>query len=152
LITAVAAGIALIVLGSASAKALSKKRALYGVERAVIPDAKITLPGFFDFFVETFVSFQDSILGKEKRKYLPLTATVFLYVFTINIIGLIPGIPAATTTTLSSSSRIIGRLAAAFLKRYSSTCTIVSLHSTMGMGALALRVVCCHFNSNTLEV
>jgi F-type H+-transporting ATPase subunit a len=98
LITAVAAGIALLYIGAKSARALSRKRNLHGVERGVIPDEKITAPAFFDFFVETFVSFQDSILGKDKRKYLPLTATVFLYVFTINIIGLIPGVPAATTT------------------------------------------------------
>ncbi len=64
----------------------------------VVPDEKFSLFGLFDVFVEGFVKFQDSILGKENRKYLPLTGSAFLFIFTLNLIGLIPGMPAATTT------------------------------------------------------
>ena len=67
-------------------------------ENKVVPDEKFSLFGFFDVFVEGFVKFQDSILGKENRKYLPLTASAYLFIFTLNLIGLIPGMPAATTT------------------------------------------------------
>jgi F-type H+-transporting ATPase subunit a len=97
-VTAVMMGLALVFIGAGCAKALTRKRNRLGAQSGVVPDAKISTAGILDLFVENFVSFQDSILGKENRKYLPLTATVFLYVFVLNIIGLIPGIPAATTT------------------------------------------------------
>ena len=98
LITSVVFGSALLLIGSRSAKILAKRRALHGEHEGAIPEEKITTSGIFDFFIETFVAFQDSILGRDNRKYLPITGTVFLYVFVLNILGLIPGIPAATTT------------------------------------------------------
>ena len=98
LATAVALGCVLLYVGAQSANRLTRRRRVRGVEDGVIPEEKITTAGIFDFFIETFVAFQDSVLGKENRKYLPLTATVFLYLFTLNIIGLVPGFPAPTTT------------------------------------------------------
>ena len=98
LVTSVVLGLVLLLIGSKSAKVLSKRRALHGAHEGVIPEEKITISGIFDFFIETFIAFQDSILGKENRRFLPITGTVFLYVFVLNILGLIPGIPAATTT------------------------------------------------------
>jgi F-type H+-transporting ATPase subunit a len=97
-VTALAVGSLLLFAGAQSANVLSRRRKVRGVEEGVIPEEKITTSGIFDFFIEAFVGFQDSVLGKENRKYLPLTATVFLYVFTLNLLGLIPGMPAATTT------------------------------------------------------
>jgi F-type H+-transporting ATPase subunit a len=98
LVTAVLMGASLILIGSQSAKVLARRRNRLGVEEGVIPEKRITTPGILDFFTETFVAFQDSILGKENRKFLPLTATIFLYLFILNLIGLIPGAPAATST------------------------------------------------------
>lgn len=98
MITAVAVGGVLALAGTVAAKSLTARRARLGVEHGVIPDASIDLPGIFDVFVEGFVSFQDSILGKENRRYLPLTATIFLFAFVCNMLGLVPGMPAATTT------------------------------------------------------
>lgn len=98
LATAIIMGAVLVFLGAGSAKKLRRKRNRLGSQDAVVPDEKLTTTGFFDFFIENFVAFQDSILGKENRKYLPLTATVFLYLFCLNLIGLIPGVPAATTS------------------------------------------------------
>jgi len=98
LLTAVLMGVSLVVIGSQSAKILRRRRATLGTEVGVIPEARINSSGILDIFTETFVAFQDSLLGRENRKYLPLTATVFLYIFTLNIIGLVPGVPAATTT------------------------------------------------------
>lgn len=97
-VTALAVGSLLLFVGAQSANALARRRRVRGVEEGVIPEEKITTSGIFDFFIEAFVGFQDSVLGKENRKYLPLTATVFLYVFVLNLLGLIPGMPAATTT------------------------------------------------------
>lgn len=97
-VTALALGSVLLFVGAQSANVLARRRKVLGVEQGVIPEKNITTSGVFDFFIETFIAFQDSILGKENRKFLPLTATVFLYVFVLNIIGLVPGMPAPTTT------------------------------------------------------
>lgn len=97
-VTALAFGAGLLLVGTQCAKILGRRRRSMGTEHGVVPDKNITISGIFDFFGETFVAFQDSVLGKENRKFLPLTATVFLYVFVLNIIGLVPGVPAATTS------------------------------------------------------
>ncbi|MGI6524583.1 MAG: F0F1 ATP synthase subunit A [Bdellovibrionota bacterium] len=66
-------------------------------ERYIVPK-KFSLVGFFDFFVETFVHYQDTILGVENRKYAPFCGSVFLFLLSANLLGLIPGMAAITTT------------------------------------------------------
>ena len=64
----------------------------------VVPEEKVTLLGFFDFFVEAFLNFHDSVVGKENRKYASFSGSVFLFLLFANLVGLIPGMAAATTT------------------------------------------------------
>lgn len=92
---AVVLGCVLILLGR---KATARLSSPASVDAAVIPSERMGLFGFFDFFVEAFVKFHDSVLGHHGRKYLPFTGTLFLFVLTSNLIGLIPGVPALTTT------------------------------------------------------
>jgi len=65
-------------------------------ERLIIPDRKLGLTTFFDFFVELFVKFHDGVLGKDNRKYLPLAGSIFIFIFSANILSLIPGMPVVT--------------------------------------------------------
>lgn len=99
---AVVVGAGLILLGrrvSAAARNLSPARAGQTVDTStLIPDRKLSLAGFFDFFVEAFVSYHDSVLGRENRRYVPFNGSIFLFILIINLLGLIPGMPAATTT------------------------------------------------------
>ena len=85
----------LVVLGKALAGRLSTP---HGVEAAVVPDKKITVFGAADFLIEAFVKYQDSVLGKENRQHLPFTASVFFFLLLSNFLGLVPGMPAITTT------------------------------------------------------
>jgi F-type H+-transporting ATPase subunit a len=64
----------------------------------LIPDQKLTLPGVFEVFMEQFVAFHDSVVGKEGRKYVPLSMSIFLFIFIANMLALVPGMPAITTT------------------------------------------------------
>lgn len=64
----------------------------------LIPTRKPSLFGIVDFLMESFVSYHDSVAGKHNRKYVPFTASIFFFILLLNIIGLIPGMPAATTT------------------------------------------------------
>jgi F-type H+-transporting ATPase subunit a len=65
---------------------------------AVIPTAKPTLFGVVDLFLEGFINFHDSVLGKENRKHVPFVASVFIFLLLSNLVGLIPGVPAIATT------------------------------------------------------
>ena len=85
----------LLLLSKKLAARLSDSRS---IEQAVVPDSKITLFGIFDVITEAFVNFHDSILGKENRKYVPFCISIFLFIFLSNLFGLIPGMPAITTT------------------------------------------------------
>ena len=66
-------------------------------QKYIIPK-RFSLVGLFDFFVEAFVNYQDGILGVENRKYAPFTGSVFLFLLLANLLGLIPGMAAITTT------------------------------------------------------
>ncbi|NBW41397.1 ATP synthase F0 subunit A [bacterium] len=69
-----------------------------GVSPYVIPSRRPSFFGILDFFMETFVSYHDSVAGKQNRKYVPFTASIFFFILALNVLGLIPGMPAATTT------------------------------------------------------
>jgi len=67
-------------------------------KKHVIPSKRPTLLGVTDFFVEAFVGYHDSIMGKENRKYVSFSGSVFIFLLLCNLVGLIPGMAAATTT------------------------------------------------------
>ena len=95
LLCAVLVALILVYVGSRLAAKIKNPQQL---ELSVIPSEKPNFFGWFDFIVEIFIRFQDSILGKENRKYFSFTFTIFLFIFTVNLIGLIPGMPAVATT------------------------------------------------------
>lgn len=45
---------------------------------------------FLEWIVDTFRSFIVSVLGKEGEKYVPFLGTLFIYILSMNLIGLIP--------------------------------------------------------------
>ncbi len=90
---AVAAG--MVGIGSVVSKRL---RTAEGIEKAIVPEKKPGLFSMVDALCELFYSYHDSFLGKENRKHAPFVATIFFFILLLNLIGLIPGMPAATTT------------------------------------------------------
>lgn len=76
----------------------SRLSARGGIERNIVPSSSLTLFGLVDVFFESWVKFQDGIIGKEGRKHAPFTATLFLFILLSNLLGLIPGVGAITTT------------------------------------------------------
>ena len=85
---------AILFLGRKAASSLTTKE---GLERNIVPQ-EVSLTSIFDFFFSAFLSFHDSLLGKSNRKYAGITSCTFLFIFLCNILGLIPGVAAATTT------------------------------------------------------
>jgi F-type H+-transporting ATPase subunit a len=93
-ITALVMAVVFFLLG----KLLVQQRVEGGMQDEVIPQKRTSFFGVLDFFMESFVSYHDSVAGKENRKYVPFTASIFFFIFFLNILGLVPGMPAATTT------------------------------------------------------
>lgn len=85
----------IILLGMLSARKISSPEARAG---KLVPDTRFRVFDFFDIFFEAFIKFHDSILGKENRKYISLTSCIFLFLFLANLLALVPGMPAITTT------------------------------------------------------
>lgn len=95
LVTALGLGACLVLIGR---QLTSRLRTAEGVEAALIPNSRLSLFGFFDLLISGFVNLHDSILGKENRRHLAFTGSVFIFILFSNLLGLIPGVPAITTT------------------------------------------------------
>lgn len=94
-------GIALI--GTITAGNISTKEK----QEALIVPTKFSLISFFDTFFEFFLNFHDSVAGKHNRKFASLSATVFIIILTLNLLGLIPGLITGTTSVVTTLSLAI---------------------------------------------
>ncbi len=65
-------------------------------ESALKPASKLSVRGFFEVITEAIVSISDMVIGERGRVYVPMYAAIFLYVWFNNLIGLLPGMSAAT--------------------------------------------------------
>ena len=64
----------------------------------------------FEIIISGIEEFMVDITGEEGRKFFPLIATVFLYIATCNLLGLIPGFyppTASINTTLSCALTVV---------------------------------------------
>jgi F-type H+-transporting ATPase subunit a len=64
----------------------------------------------FEIIISGMEEFMVDITGEEGRKFFPLIATVFLYVATCNLLGLVPGFfppTASINTTLSCALTVV---------------------------------------------
>lgn len=95
LLTAVAVGGAMIAGGYKAAKAIETPE---GRKEHIIPSKKISFFGVVDFAAERFIQFQDQVMGKEHRSHAPFIVSLFFFIFFMNLLGVFPGMPAATTS------------------------------------------------------
>lgn len=61
------------------------------------------LQNFLEVVLEQFQQIIDDVIGHEGRRYLPLIATLGLFIVTGNLIGLVPGV-AGPTTNLNTTA------------------------------------------------
>lgn len=85
------------VLLGAAAYVRSRLRTKEDREAQLVP-RRFSLLSFFDFFVEAFINFHDSVVGPEYRRYASFSGSIFLFLLAANFLGLVPGMVAATTT------------------------------------------------------
>lgn len=88
--TSILVGILLIILGLFARFSLNAQKGSFE------PASHFSVRGIFEVFTEFIANQTDMIIGDGGRKYVPLFATVFIYIFVNNIFGLIPGMTSAT--------------------------------------------------------
>jgi F-type H+-transporting ATPase subunit a len=66
-------------------------------EAAIQPAGHLSIKGFFEAFLEFIDGMNTMVLGPHSRHYLPLFGAVFFYIMINNLIGLFPGMAAATS-------------------------------------------------------
>lgn len=75
------------------------------LKAALVPDGTLTPRNFVELFVGMFYDLMKDIMGaREARFFLPLIGTCAFIIFFSNAMGLVPGLPSATTnlnTTLA---------------------------------------------------
>ncbi len=71
----------------------------------IIPDRKLTYRNFFEIIAEKLYGLTESVIGHhDAPTYFPIIGTLFVFIFTSNILGLVPGLGATTdniNTTLA---------------------------------------------------
>ena len=67
------------------------------------------LQNFFEVVLEQFVTLVDDLIGHEGRPYLPLVATLGIYILLANLLGLVPGLmsPTASLNTTAACATIV---------------------------------------------
>ena len=69
------------------------------LDEAVVPDDKLTLPGFFEMFLGYFYDLAKDVMGASNaRRYFPIIGGSALFIFFSNIVGLIPGVGSPTSS------------------------------------------------------
>ena len=58
------------------------------VKREVAPAAKFSLKGVIELILEFIVGLADMVIGEEGRKFVPMFAAIFLFVWVNNLVGL----------------------------------------------------------------
>jgi len=63
----------------------------------IVPSSKFNLHNIMEIVVEWFLNLVRGIIGDKAEKFVPLIATLFIYIFCCNLLGFIPGFTAPTT-------------------------------------------------------
>jgi F-type H+-transporting ATPase subunit a len=105
-VTSVGVLLALTTVTAIASIQLNKR--MKNMDVALVPEPKINFRNFFEIIAEKLFGLTEQVLGKHDAPiYFPLIGTLFLFVFTSNILGLIPGFLPPTdnlNTTLAISS------------------------------------------------
>lgn len=72
------------------------RAALGNGDHAVMPVGRFSIRGIFEVLMEAVIGLVDMVIGEHGRKYAPMFITVFFYIWINNLVGLLPGMTAAT--------------------------------------------------------
>lgn len=72
------------------------KAKIQSAENPLIPDEGLSNRNLFELIAEFVLRLGDMMMGAHNRKYLPFVATIFCYIFFMNLLGLVPGFSGST--------------------------------------------------------
>jgi F-type H+-transporting ATPase subunit a len=87
---------ALLVMVALVLFALRARRQIAAAEDAAIPDAGPSARNLAELVTEMISSLAESIIGHEAHRYVPLFASLFLFILAANLVGLLPGFTPPT--------------------------------------------------------
>ena len=93
---------ALVVVLIVLALAFGFRRAVLNAVDPAVPDDRLGSRNIMELSVELVVSLSDSIIGKKGRKYVPLFGSLFIFILTANLLGLVPGFTPPTSFFFSN--------------------------------------------------
>jgi len=100
--------VAVLLVATMAIARLQLTRAAASPGGAIIPPEKLTYRNFFEILAESLYGLTESVLGKHDAPiYFPIVGTLFCFIFTANLVGLIPGVLPPTdnlNTTLALGS------------------------------------------------
>jgi len=76
--------------------ALLGRAALGRGESSVALSNKFSLKGFFEAYMDFIGGLSDLVIGQHGKKFIPMFASIFLFVWANNLLGLVPGMTPAT--------------------------------------------------------
>jgi F-type H+-transporting ATPase subunit a len=92
-------------IGTTSVARLQLSRAVKREDRGLVPESKLTYRNFFEIIAESLYSLTESVIGHHDAPvYFPLIGSLFIFILTCNLMGLIPGLLPPTenlNTTLA---------------------------------------------------
>ncbi len=80
------------------------QRSLKRAKNPLVPDDRLSLKAFFENFISIICYLSDLVIGTAGRPFVPFFAIIFLFIWFNNLLGLVPGMGAATSnlnTTLA---------------------------------------------------
>ncbi len=83
------------------AMVLLVRRKLGRLEQSLVPTDRLTLTNVFEVVLEGILNLMEGIIGPTARRHFPLIASIFIFIFTSNMLGIIPGFlpPTANINT-----------------------------------------------------
>ena len=85
IVTGACVGGLLIAIGFVAVKNLKS------ATNPLLPDTSFSARNFIEVFLEGIVQLGDMVMGRDNRKYIPFVASLFLFLFLSNLVGLVPG-------------------------------------------------------------
>ncbi len=73
------------------------KRSIARSSDPLIPKPKANLTNIFEIIIEYLLGLIRNIIGPHSERFLPLIGTLFIYILTCNLLGLIPGFLSPTS-------------------------------------------------------
>ena len=92
-----AIGVGLILLATTSIARMQLAQVMRGPGKGIVPEGKLSYRNFFELIAESLYKLTENVIGHHDAPiYFPLIGTLFVFIFTSNLIGLVPGFIPST--------------------------------------------------------